>query len=132
MLKFLKPTAKNQFQRRKPTYYYYCSSGHLWSDRVRRTRLVRMLWFRWVLRMAFPAVARRSFTGGRVDDCGCKMEKRELDRTRWRWRWHFRQRLRLVEPTAAGSWRASGLRASADRRRAGKARLEAHQPGPES
>ena len=23
MLKFLKPTAKNQFQRRKPTYYYY-------------------------------------------------------------------------------------------------------------
>jgi hypothetical protein len=23
MLKFLKPTAKNQFQRRTPTYYYY-------------------------------------------------------------------------------------------------------------
>ena len=37
----------------------------------------------------------------------------------------------LVPTHAARSWRASGLGASADRRRAGEARLEAHQPCPD-
>jgi hypothetical protein len=40
MLKFLKPTAKNQFQRRTPTYIYY-SQPHLDHDHASETSSVR-------------------------------------------------------------------------------------------